>query len=185
VKDRLLSSRDEVFSLLLEANIGSLEVKRVKLHFANSVLRPLLIGISAASTGESLLIMGGSAVCFSFGTFWNKGIYSLRQQDAMSASNEELWSYTHTVGSSPTTFKPGASSASTINSAPIFTEVRRVKVNEPRAFDTILKTGIPVVLEDLDLGSCIDEWTLQGLKTRIGHDRQVSELPKYYISKTH
>lgn len=33
--------------------------------------RPLLIGLTTASIGNSIAIIGGSAVCFSFGTFWN------------------------------------------------------------------------------------------------------------------
>src|SRR5436309_2075178 len=42
--------------------------------------RPLLIGSSVSNMNENLIIMGGGAVCFSFGAFWNKGCFSLHLQ---------------------------------------------------------------------------------------------------------
>lgn len=39
--------------------------------------RPLLVGSSIKYVNGSLIIMGGSAVCFSFGTFWNRGCFTL------------------------------------------------------------------------------------------------------------
>ena len=39
--------------------------------------RPLLVGHSVASTKDGLVVMGGGAVCFSMGTFVNKGCYTI------------------------------------------------------------------------------------------------------------
>jgi tRNA wybutosine-synthesizing protein 4 len=43
----------------------------------NMTPRPLFIGVAAASVGDKLLVMGGGAVCYAFGTYWNKGFYIL------------------------------------------------------------------------------------------------------------
>lgn len=51
--------------------------------------RPLLVGMSAISTGESLLLMGGSAVCFAFGSFWNQGCYTLYLDDLINTPPKE------------------------------------------------------------------------------------------------
>jgi tRNA wybutosine-synthesizing protein 4 len=174
MKDRLLSSQHEVYSLLPKFDRGALEVKGVMLRLSGSIPRPLLIGISAASKGKSLLIMGGSAVCFSFGTFWNKGIYSIQLRGSIDALSKGLWSYSHTVGTNSTILRPEASSKLNIDGAPKFTEVQRVRINECSDFHTIIQAGVPVVLEDLNLGCCNEEWTLQGLRRKIGDERQVS-----------
>lgn len=43
--------------------------------------RPLFVGCGAVSVeGGDVLIVGGSAVCFSFGAFWNESTYLLREK---------------------------------------------------------------------------------------------------------
>lgn len=43
--------------------------------------RPMLVGCGAVSVeGGDVLIVGGSAVCFSFGAFWNESTYFLREK---------------------------------------------------------------------------------------------------------
>ncbi|KAK6844305.1 leucine carboxyl methyltransferase [Apiospora arundinis] len=43
------------------------------------VPRPCLLGISVCETARGeLLVMNGGATCYSFGTYWNQGTYSLR-----------------------------------------------------------------------------------------------------------
>ncbi|KAK8086153.1 leucine carboxyl methyltransferase 2 [Apiospora phragmitis] len=44
-----------------------------------AIPRPALLGISVCETaGGDLVIMSGGATCYSFGTYWNQGTYSLR-----------------------------------------------------------------------------------------------------------
>lgn len=40
--------------------------------------RPLLIGTSLYGRGQTLMIMGGGAVCYAFGTFWNRAVYTIQ-----------------------------------------------------------------------------------------------------------
>ena len=40
--------------------------------------RPLLIGTSLYDRGQTLMIMGGGAVCYAFGTFWNRAVYTVQ-----------------------------------------------------------------------------------------------------------
>ncbi|RYP57123.1 hypothetical protein DL769_009673 [Monosporascus sp. CRB-8-3] len=45
---------------------------------SSPIPRPLLTGVSAfIDRGGSLVIMGGGATCFSMGTYWNEGCYSV------------------------------------------------------------------------------------------------------------
>jgi tRNA wybutosine-synthesizing protein 4 len=69
VKDQLLSLADEICNLDFQDCIVSSVLPR----YLPEIPRPLMIGVTVANTGRSFVVMGGSAVCFSFGTFWNKG----------------------------------------------------------------------------------------------------------------
>jgi tRNA wybutosine-synthesizing protein 4 len=153
------------------------EFRKVKLELNGTIPRPLLIGSSVVAMGSSIVIVGGSAVCFSFGTSWNKGVYSVRNQNLDDSSGKSLWSYTHTVR--PTSSMPqhvllAASSTDSSPSQPI--QVPRIKVDGYSDLQSVLQAGSPVVLEECDLGSCLDEWTLPGLKSKIGPSREVSQL---------
>ncbi|KAL8946463.1 MAG: hypothetical protein Q9222_007143 [Ikaeria aurantiellina] len=48
-------------------------------------VRPFLVGHSAFATEDTVLIVGGGAVCFSFGSLWNEDIWTL----TFSANNAE------------------------------------------------------------------------------------------------
>jgi tRNA wybutosine-synthesizing protein 4 len=155
--------------------------------------RPLLVGHSVTSSGKSLLIMGGGAVCFSFGTFWNKGCYtlslpnrspnpSLTRFGNKPVPTPEPWKYLKTVEMESAS-KVGASSVVTASQQMKAKEpivIRRKKISSASDFVAILASAQPVVLESLDLGPCTDFWTNEYLLDRIGRDRQVS-LP-FHVS---
>jgi tRNA wybutosine-synthesizing protein 4 len=69
VKDRLLSLADEICCL----DFQDCTISSVLPRQPPEIPRPLMIGVTVANTGRSFVVTGGSAVCFSFGTFWNKG----------------------------------------------------------------------------------------------------------------
>ncbi|EFR00319.1 leucine carboxyl methyltransferase 2 [Nannizzia gypsea CBS 118893] len=51
--------------------------------------RPLLVGHSSIPVGGgSVLIAGGGAVCFAFGTYWNNGTWLLNAEGSCSRNNE-------------------------------------------------------------------------------------------------
>jgi tRNA wybutosine-synthesizing protein 4 len=138
--------------------------------------RPLLIGTSVVSIRNSLLVMGGSAVCFSFGTFWNKGSFTIHLTDGEKLDDSlelgELestpWRYLGT-GTALMTNKPLHSSRS--GSPGRLIEVPQAHIHTSEEFDRILKAREPVILKGLSIGTCRGKWTATYLKNRI--DRQV------------
>ncbi|KAK8106829.1 tRNA methyltransferase ppm2 [Apiospora kogelbergensis] len=65
--------------------------------------RPCLLGISVCATASGeLVVMNGGATCYSFGTYWNQGTYSLRYSLPESSSPPESsapvsWRFRKTV----------------------------------------------------------------------------------------
>ena len=53
------------------------------------------------------------------------------------------------------------------------TEIPRVRVISREQFDRILKAAKPAILEGLDFGPCVKDWTIDHLKQKIGADREV------------
>ena len=158
---------------------GQLQVSRAVIsRISSSIPQPLLIGSSLVSIGDSLLVLGGSAVCFSFGTSWNKGCYTLRVVDGagkgglQSPVEGPRWRYMHTAApAKPTGLSGGAPlqlSANAMVSTP------RVKIGSAVEFDQILQSAKPAILEGLDLGQCTELWTSDYLKEKVGATREVS-----------
>lgn len=123
--------------------------------------------------------MGGSAVCFSFGTYWNTGCYTLQiVDDAWKCGVQSLgetpngpWGFSHTVAAAKLTALPvGAPPLALVNS---MISVTRMKVRISADFDRILRSAKPVILEGLDLGQCSEVWTSSYLKESIGAEREV------------
>ena len=151
--------------------------------------RPLLVGHSVTLSGRSLLIMGGGAVCFSFGTFWNKGCYTLCLSKRPSApsltrsgikptSTPNSWKYMKTIemGSASKTETSLDATSSQQLKAKEPTAIRRKNISSASDFAAILASAQPLILESLDFGSCTHSWTNEYLLDRIGRDRQVSLL---------
>lgn len=123
------------------------------------VPRPFLIGHSTHRTAkETTIIIGGGAVCFSFGAYFNPGCWLLYDREAGVSSNWALLK----PNSSTATKRPARKEG--IIHAPAV--VDRVSPSENN-FLTILRDGRPRLLTGLDLGPCISLWT-----------------PSYLLSKT-
>lgn len=141
--------------------------------------RPLLIGASVVSMGSSLLVMGGSSVCFSFGTYWNTGCYTLLGVgDASKCGVQSLrespngpWGLLHTVAAAKPTVLPIEAPPLTPVHSPI--SVSRVNIRISADFDQILRSAKPVILEGLNFGQCSERWTSSYLKECIGAEREV------------
>jgi tRNA wybutosine-synthesizing protein 4 len=181
IRDQILRSSDEICTL--KEQESGFVLSPVMLNIPANSPRALLIGPTVSCVGSSLVIMGGSAVCFSFGTYWNKGCYTIRETNAPCAGQDEdridqstagmeTWRYLHTVAAaSPvenrqTPFPHGLSKKSSIN-------VPRIRITDPMDFQQVMQTSRPVILEDLDVGPCTSKWTMEYLKDRIGADREV------------
>jgi tRNA wybutosine-synthesizing protein 4 len=182
IRDQILRPSDEICTL--EEQESGFVLSPVMLNIPANSPRPLLIGPTVSCVGSSLVIMGGSAVCFSFGTYWNKGCYTIRDTNASCAGQDddrinqstvgmETWKYLHTVAAaSPVENRQMPLPLGLSKKCPI--NVPRIRITDPIDFQQVMQTSCPVILEDLDVGSCTSKWTMEYLKDHIGADREVT-----------
>ncbi len=133
---------------------------------------PLLVGHTALSFHGSVVIAGGGAVCFSFGTYWNQAITTVH------TGAEQQVQFTLLA---PDSKLPSARSMREQKSLTIpdpfagkFPRVQNEKIISAREFEGIAQEGHPVIIQGSQLGSCTTSWTMDNLKAKIGADRNVS-----------
>ena len=143
--------------------------------------RPLLVGhVSCAIDPKEVLILGGGAVCFPFGTYWNEGTWLL--QDVNSTS-ENGWTLV------PEPVKPDKSLSEKATPKPlaqpqnepysaaeVITPIPRVGVQNSAQFQEILAEGRPVIIEGSDIGPCTELWTKEYLIRAVGGDHKVGRI---------
>ena len=152
-------------------------IERVLVVPISGIRRPFLIGHSAYTSLNHTIIAGGGAVCFSFGTYWNEGCWTLK---SICDARKELWSPAgHPKPFSIVHSKPPVSQnlfrtmANPILNGSTITGVEIVNVYHARDFERISNHGQPVIMRGLDLGACTTTWSMASLKTKIGEDRPV------------
>ena len=140
--------------------------------------RPLLIGHSAYNGGDSVALAGGGAVCFSFGTYWNHCIYSIQMGGRRA---ESIWSHVEARKLSPESNRPKEKNDASpgLSMSWGVTETAksvtpRMRLEDSRDFERVVRISNPVVMEGMDLGPCITEWSLEALKVKVGANRPVS-----------
>lgn len=172
VKDQMLGLTDEI------STVDSDDCNTSPVLLGSNTPRPLLVGVTVANTDDSLVIMGGSAVCFSFGTFWNKGCFTINDTGShdswgVARTRTQSWRYLRTVTAAPR--YESAEADTSINLAdrkPI--SIPRVRISSAEDFNRLLQAAQPVILEELDIGACTSQWTNEYLKEKVGADREVS-----------
>lgn len=161
----------------------------IDLTMAQGDSLPLLVGHSVFGSKSALIIVAGGAVCFSFGTIWNQKVWTMQAQFS-SGEEEPVWSLErnpewsmlnappiprqntetdHQTTQSVTTLVNNADNVPTIGA------IQRGRVETARHFDRIIDRSTPFVIEGLDLGSCVTEWTLDNLERKIGTGRPVRQ----------
>ena len=114
--------------------------------------------------------MGGGAVCFSFGTYWNKGCYTLDLSKRCSNTQIKFeYKETHLPVSEMTRKLPDERS-----SPRAAIPVPRMKLQSSDEFSKILASNKPVIFEGMDLGLCVEKWSTAYLKQQISPMREVS-----------
>lgn len=180
-KDRLLETSQEI----CRVDLNDLTVMPYSIPVADTS-RPLLVGTTVALRSGNLIIVGGSAVCFSFGTFWNKGCYTISMvsfdrevaelesgeiRDGISAqwAYQSTYSKAHQAQLSATigTLSDRSGSNTSIVSVP------RLRLESAAQFEQLLAASKPVIIEAADIGSCTSKWSDDYLKQQVG-DREVS-----------
>jgi tRNA wybutosine-synthesizing protein 4 len=193
--DHITTEDEEVLSIDIAwdtSHAARIVTKRVIMN--NLGPRPLLIGSSIYSIEENLIMMGGGAVCFSFGTFWNKGCFSLyletnlgedRGKRLCNNRNEvhPIIDLGHwVILQSIETMSRGALTTNlgcnkvipNPKQVPKIASVPYTGLKSAADFSTIVTAAQPVILQELSIGNCTNMWTHDYLQDRIGSDRMVS-----------
>ena len=132
--------------------------------------RPFLVGHSSVTTIRgNVLVVGGGAVCFSFGTSWNSGTWLVHDGTTRPATAWALLDPDATPSSPQPDEKSGPQLGTNGSLRPIARSTLTV-VNDPQS---IVQQAVPRVLESVNIGPCLDLWTLDYLKEKIGNERQV------------
>ncbi|KAG9248031.1 leucine carboxyl methyltransferas-like protein 2 [Calycina marina] len=137
----------------------------------------LMIGSSVISFDDQIVIMGGGAVCFSFGTFWNKGCYNM----AVPRLEEDTVTRVEYRGTVFPTGKDKVAFQSEIFEQRPVVAIPRVKLQSSQDFDRLLKENRPVILEGLSLGSCLEQWTPTYLKEKIAREVVIHEATEAHM----
>ena len=126
--------------------------------------RPLLVGHSTFKVNDGILIVGGGAVCFSFGAYWNTGSYLLKQINVEAPA----WSLKDNpvAAAIPTSTEESLNHS---NCAPLVLEP--TIISKAADFDALVISRRPSLMKGLDLGSCRQDWTASYLVEKIGVDR--------------
>ncbi|KAL2755841.1 hypothetical protein ACRALDRAFT_1033439, partial [Sodiomyces alcalophilus JCM 7366] len=158
-------------------------------------LRPFSIGASVVKDGEGRFsILGGGMTCFSMGSFWSKGNYTIHADvgtlgrgtppsppppaGSEEAANPATYLQTTEIVAAADAVAQGArnrgqaTDGTSSHSAPVV--VPRVKVETQEQFNQILETGKPVIIEGQNVGACMTRWTPEYLVSKVGIERKVS-----------
>ena len=131
--------------------------------------------MSAIHAHDRLLILGGGATCFSFGTFWSSS-YEIVPQDA---DGRPKWHLATSKAADPIVAqspKPQSSSyqPDTQNTpSNMLTKIPRARIQNATDFEAIRRQAQPVILEKLGIGRCTEHWTPDYLRDQVGADRKV------------
>lgn len=139
---------------------------------------PLLVGMGVvAASQDGVIIVGGGAVCFSMGSFWNKGYFTVTNAGMQ---GEKLWRKALPQVNGAAQAKPPddvsrkeqpakAGRPSKVRTA----EVPRIHLQSAENFAQLVASSKPVIIENVDMGPCTDLWTLDYLKEKLSPHREV------------
>ncbi|KAI5363306.1 putative JmjC domain, methyltransferase Ppm1/Ppm2/Tcmp, kelch-type beta propeller [Septoria linicola] len=146
--------------------------------------RPLLVGHTVQDVDGGLVVLGGGATCFSFGTTWNR---SCILNDAQPGKFDMEWRLHSTLESdksateqsnSPIAAPPSNAlpngTSSKPNQLPTPSPIFEVKISHGINFPQYISAARPIVLRKCRLGPCIATWSNSYLRDKIGSDRAVS-----------
>ena len=133
---------------------------------------PLFVGHTLTTTrpGQALML-GGGAVCFSFGSFWNDGVWLVKEP--MDNSQESWELRDDTSATVPKALHEGIYSGQTYGQNIEACFVDRLEITSAAEFANVVGKRQPKILENMNIGHCTERWTLGYLNDRIGTKRRV------------
>lgn len=152
-----------------------------KVSLSDESQRLMLIGAGVIARSDAVSIIGGGAVCFSFGAFWNDRVRHLdfsreRKPDGWVLQPDHSSSRTHSPRTRASSGISG--SVSDTNSAPRSQYeslvVPRHRLCSAKDFQSLLQEARPAILTNCSLGPCTSHWTLDYLRSKVPADLAVA-----------
>ena len=138
---------------------------------------PLLVGMGiCAVSANEVLIVGGGAVCFSMGSFWNQGYFTVTKNGMQGV---RLWRANPRQVDGTAQAKPleahrkGQPMKAKKSSGVRTVEVPHVGLQSAEDFDRLVAACKPAIIEGIHIGPCTDLWTIDYLKEKIGAEREL------------
>ena len=138
------------------------------------LVSPLFVGHSAVWDGKGIAVVGGGAVCFSFGSNNNQHVWRLNLDLTIEGG---VWKY---QGRDLVETAAKKLKLTTDDTTPDFkrrtrliTPIPRRSLDSRSSFLRAMHKSTPFVIEGLDIGPCTERWTTQYLKRHVGPSRKV------------
>lgn len=145
--------------------------------------RPLLTGhVACTLDTDQVLFLGGGAVCFSFGTFWTEGTWTLQP---VNSKKENTWAVVapkKEIASRPPQPPVNKSYRPNLSKGNEPVQIPRARIESAAQFQQLVASGKPVIIEGSDIGPCTQLWTKEYLTSAVGADRKVRQLPASHDS---
>lgn len=136
---------------------------------------PLLVGHSSSFSHNNVYLIGGGAVCFSFGTYWSDCLITLSTNQGRAQPMMPLPTYKSEQilrhGDEKTVMV--TSSSATVTGATSASVVQTKSIECAHDFEELVSQSCPAMCRANQLGACMTDWTLESLKSKIGSDRKV------------
>lgn len=132
--------------------------------------RPFLIGHSTHRTRNGLSItLGGGATCFSFGNYFNIGIWILYDREAGMTTD---WIIVPSKAAATVAVEKRMEKLSRRGAREVFVE--RMRPTSRQDTCAMLRRSIPQLFFGMDFGQCVQKWTLHYLRQQISAQRKVT-----------
>ncbi|KAI7492705.1 hypothetical protein KC367_g9044 [Hortaea werneckii] len=183
---RMLTSQDEI-----------LNMKTLRTHPVAGK-RPLFIGSCITDVDGGLIVLGGGATCFSFGTYWTKpSILTDSPQASLKCGWHLLSTQKADMSLAPPLDEPKSRASEvprgTANGNRVVSNVQPngnppasdgLRLPDPSYiprrslahgidFERYVEEGKPIIFSDGDIGPCTELWNNQYLSETIGYHRKV------------
>ncbi|UNI16231.1 tRNA methyltransferase ppm2, variant 3 [Purpureocillium takamizusanense] len=163
--------------VLISRDIDGKRIAKVHGAKNESMAWPFMIGCGAVTTSTRVLLVGGGATCFSMGTFWDAGVYSIDILGALSGEKPRTRgnpAVQHTETRRIVSTAGATSPADAHGEELTITQVPRIRLGTGAiTFDDILSDAKPVILEGLTVGTCVEKWTPRYMVEQVGDDTEV------------
>ncbi|KAK4544460.1 hypothetical protein LTR36_004351 [Oleoguttula mirabilis] len=172
---RMLTSQDEI-----------LNMKTLRTHPVEGK-RPLFVGAAITDVDGGLIVLGGGATCFSFGTYWNKpsiltdspeaslkcGWHLLTTQKPDAEMGMAMGMGTAQAAIPDRTVQQPNGHAEPMLRLPDPVHIPRRSLAQGIEFEHFVEEGRPVIFSEGDIGPCTAMWSNSYLKESIGYERKV------------